>query len=193
MADGPSRKRPLDVQASVWVLMRSVEVPTCAEWGAAPHLQTALSGVFASKEAADEACAKHQKALATFCKKQSADLEDGDKLQALEKKSRLQLEHEGETGHFSSQLAVVEMPLLTTSPTTDPVYKLDVNKEGPRLHVVLEGGPSEGNFTGPHAGFDGYDTQVKPLSYCSVRAKDEGKDGEEDEEDEEEDGEDGED
>ena len=35
-----SRKRPLDTQASVWVLMRSVKVPHGEDWGDAPHLRS---------------------------------------------------------------------------------------------------------------------------------------------------------
>ena len=79
MADGPSRKRPLDTQATVWVVMRSVKVPNTEYWGAAPHVQTALSGVFATKELAEKASAQHQNALAVFCERQSKELKSEKK------------------------------------------------------------------------------------------------------------------
>ncbi len=43
------------MKASVWVVMRSVTVPTCDNWGQAPRMQVALSGVFAIKEEAEKA------------------------------------------------------------------------------------------------------------------------------------------
>ena len=44
------------MKASVWVVMRSVTVPTCEEdWGHVPRMQAALSGVFAIKEEAEKA------------------------------------------------------------------------------------------------------------------------------------------
>ena len=43
------------MKASVWVVMRSVTVSTCEDWGHAPRMQVALSGVFAIKEEAEKA------------------------------------------------------------------------------------------------------------------------------------------
>ena len=43
------------MKASVWVVMRTVTVPTCEDWGQAPRMQVALSGVFAIKEEAEKA------------------------------------------------------------------------------------------------------------------------------------------
>ena len=43
------------MKASVWVVMRSVTVPTCEDWGHTPRMQVALSGVFAIKEEAEKA------------------------------------------------------------------------------------------------------------------------------------------
>ena len=188
MADGPPRKRPLDAQASVWVVMRSVTVPSGADWGQAPHMQVALSGVFATKEAAEQASAKHQKALAVFCEKQSKELRDGKKRTDLEEKYDCDFPAEGcEDAHFSSQLTVVEMPVLTESPSTEPEYKV----EGKR--VALSGAPN-GGFKGPMADVDGYSVKIKPKSYCRIIGDevDHEEEGEEDEEEDEDGDEEGE-
>ena len=181
MTDGPSRKRPLDVdtQASVWVVMRNVMVPTEEEWGEAPNLQVALSGVFATKEAAEEECAKHCKALAKFCKERSEELKTEEGVQAIYEKHGCQLQC---GGHFKSSIRVVEMPLLTASPSTEPTYKLDGKKE---MRVVLSDTPDKVIFTGPHGDcMSGYSMDCQPKTYCDDKDEDENKlrDVDEDEE-----------
>ena len=185
-----SRKRPLDTQASVWVLMRSVKVPHGEDWGDAPHLQVALSGVFATKELAEKACAEHQKALAAFCEKQSKQLESEEKEELEEQYGCDFSSSPHGPGHFESQLCVVEMPVLTESPPA-PEFKV----EGQR--VVNPGAPKHG-FRGPMSHMDGYDTQ-KPASYCRIlgerdcsgpqyHSDDDEEGGEQDEEGEEDEG-----
>jgi hypothetical protein len=185
MSGGPSRKRPLDAQASVWVVMRSVTVPTCEDWGEAPHLQVAMSGVFASKEAAEEASAKHQKALAEFCEQQSVALRDEVHRGQLQERfgSIFECPNSGTIGYYRSELKVVEMPILTESPTTEPKYKLG----GKKMQVELEGAPNDGIFAGPIPGFDSYNTDVKPKHYCRMLKNDGDREDDEDEEDGEED------
>ena len=63
ISSGPSCKRPLDSQGSVWVVMRSV----CEDWSHPPHLLVAMSGVFASKEVAEEARVTKHKASKGAC------------------------------------------------------------------------------------------------------------------------------
>ena len=164
MADeGRARKRPLDAQACVWVLMRSVTVPTVAEWGEAPHLQVALSGVYATQAAAEEACGKHQRALAAFCQKQSDESQEND----------VEGNEGGLSGFFSSQIKVVKMPVLQECPTTEPEYKF---KEPKDLDIVLSDAPNEKIFSGPHADCDSYGMDCKPKTFCRVLkdANDEG-------------------
>lgn len=77
------------------------------------------------------------------------------------------------------------MPMLTESPSTDPVYVFDE-----KVRVVLDGGSSHGIFTGPHADFDGYGGGMKPRESDYCRTLDEkldvdGEDSGEGDEDEE--------
>ena len=96
-------------------------------------MQVALSGVFASKETTEEASVKHQKALAEFCETQSKELKDVKKGRTLEEKHGVRFTFDAEftddlsdePGYFKSKLAVVEILMLTESPSTNPKYKLE--------------------------------------------------------------------
>jgi hypothetical protein len=129
-------------------------------------MQVALSGVFASKEAAEEASVKHQKALAEFCETQSKELKDVEKRSTL----RGQFTHDlcDEPGYFKSELTVVEMPMLTESPSTNPKYKLERGS----LRVMLSGAPNDGIFAGPmeegREDMISYRITEKPKTYCRM-------------------------
>ena len=179
MADeGRARKRALDAQACVWVLIRSVVVPTAADFGEAPHQQVALSGVYATQAAAEEACAKHQRALAAFCKKQSDELqehqakaaakieedeeshEEDDMISETSDRFKQFFNHEmlidgsDEPRYFSSAIKVVKMPVLQECPTTEPEYQFRGPPSGPKLgdplDIVLSDAPNEYVSSGPH-------------------------------------------
>ena len=89
--------------------MRSVTVPTVEHWGEAPHQQVALSGVYATQAAAEEACAKHQRALAAFCKKQSDELQDDETSDEFKEMFNHAFDDEMGPGYFSSEIKVVKM------------------------------------------------------------------------------------
>ena len=179
MADeGRARKRALDAQACVLVLIRSVVVPTAADFGEAPQQQVALSGVYATQAAAEEACAKHQRALAAFCKKQSDELqehqakaaakieedeeshEEDDMIEETSDKFKEFFNHEmlieepDEPRYFSSAIKVVKMPVLQECPTTEPEYQFRGPPSGPKLgdplDIVLSDAPNEYVSSGPH-------------------------------------------
>ena len=178
MADeGRARKRALDAQACVWVLIRSVVVPTAADFGEAPHQQVALSGVYATQAAAEEACAKHQRALAAFCKKQSDELqehqakaaakieeddeshEEDDMISETSDRFKQFFNHRNYDGsdeprYFSSAIKVVKMPVLQECPTTEPEYQFRGPPSGPKLgdplDIVLSDAPNEYVSSGPH-------------------------------------------
>ena len=176
--EGRARKRALDAQACVWVLIRSVVVPTAADFGEAPHQQVALSGVYATQAAAEEACAKHQRALAAFCKKQSDELqehqakaaakieedeeshEEDDMISETSDRFKQFFNHEmlidgsDEPRYFSSAIKVVKMPVLQECPTTEPEYQFRGPPSGPKLgdplDIVLSDAPNEYVSSGPH-------------------------------------------
>ena len=121
-----SRKRPLESEVSVWVVMQSVSVTTTEDWDRTPRNQVTLSGVLDTKEETEKTSSKHKQVLITFCKKQSKEIRNDKKNRgSLQKKHWCSfVSRSWGSSDFHSDLTVVEIP--NPSVTTRVIVVIDV-------------------------------------------------------------------
>ena len=118
--------------------MRSVTVPTSEDWGQAPRMQVALSGVFGlQSRRRQRRQRKHKKALAAFCKEQPRET------RAIKIEGRLRrstcANSQTETMIFMTLKAILpslKSPCLLRALEPRPEYKLE-GKTTSSLRVVL--------------------------------------------------------
>ena len=123
---------------SVRYLMRSVTVPTCEDWGQAPRMQVALSGVFGLQpRRRQRRQRKHKKALAAFCKEQPQETRTIKIEGRLRRSTSANLQTE--TMNFLTLKAILpslKSPCLLRALERRPEYKLE-GKTTSSLRVVL--------------------------------------------------------